>query len=178
VNYILKIGERTLDFFPIVLRLSPPTTIFLIFFSGSDGWISAVEGRIIVPILNKCTGLKIWDEGFRSSSLKLHTGLWNVGHRRCGVSKLSTNVHAEGSRSLTETVSFRSVFPSVADLAKQAAFVFSNADTVEQLVAHVAFETLLVPFGTGGYSFFRGINGLAAARAFGSFWHSERHGDG
>jgi len=56
--------------------------------------------------------------------------------------------------------------------------MFSYAHTVEQLVAHVAFETLLMPLGTGSYSLFGGIDGLAAARAFGAFWHGERHDGG
>jgi hypothetical protein len=86
-------------------------------------------------------------------SLKLHSGLRNVGHRGGSVSELSTDVHAEGSCSLTETISLRSVFPSITDFAVKSSFVFSNAETVEKFVAHIAFETLLVPFSSGSNSF-------------------------
>jgi len=108
--------------------------------------------------------------------LKLHAGLRNIGHSGRGVSELNTSVHAESTGSLTKSVSLRSVLPAVADLAVQPSLVFRNAYTVQKLVAHIAFETLLMPFSSGGYSLLCGINGFAASRALRAFWHSERHG--
>jgi len=61
--------------------------------------------------------------------LVLHAGR-NVAHCGAGVSELGTHVHAEGSCAHTESVSLGPVFPSVADLAVEVAFVFRYVDTV------------------------------------------------
>jgi len=105
----------------------------------------------------------------------LHAGLRNVAHGAAVVSELGSHVHAEGSGSHTESVSLGSVFPSVADLAVEVTIVFGDVHAVKHLVAQIAFEAELVPFGAAGYSLLGCVDGLAALAAFGSFRCYERH---
>lgn len=49
---------------------------------------------------------------------------------------MSSGVHTEASSTTSETVTFGSVFPAVADLAEQDSFVDVNVGRVKHLVAH------------------------------------------
>jgi len=107
--------------------------------------------------------------------LVLHAGLRNIAHL-CGVvAELSSHVHAKGAGAHTEAVALRTVLPSVTNLAIKMAFMFCHIDTVQHLIAKIAFEAKFMPFGAGGDAFLGGVDGLAALGTLWTFRQLERH---
>lgn len=99
----------------------------------------------------------------------------NVRHSGLLIAKLGSHVHAQAASALSESVTLRSVFAAIAYSAVEHTLVLGNVHAVQQFIAHTAFETELVPFGTCGDAFLGGIDGLAALGALVLFGKSERH---
>jgi len=93
------------------------------------------------------------------------------------VAKMLTNIHGQTSCSTTETVSFRSEFPSVAVLAVDFSLMLGAVGGVKKFVAKTAFEAGFVPLLSTGEPFLSSVHGFAAFGAFWVLWRLERHSD-
>jgi len=107
--------------------------------------------------------------------LKGGISLGLVVHGAVLVAELLTLVHGETSRSSTESVSLRTVLPSVACLAVDLPLVLCQDGGVEFLVAKTTLETLLVELATSGKDLLSGVDVLAALGALEGLWRLERH---
>jgi len=88
---------------------------------------------------------------------------------------MGTGVHAEGTGTAAEAVTFGSELAGVAHAAEQLVLVLVGVGRVQHLVAQVALEALFVKFQSTSNALFGGVHRFAALGALGVISRYVRH---